>query len=100
MPFFIKIIMATDQKQLGKKFAIPEGNTLIGRVNPPCNIVLDGAKVSKKHCSLILKNTILSIQDHDSSNGIYLNGKKVNSAQLSEKDRLVIGDFTLEITVK
>lgn len=100
MPFFIKIIAAPSDAFLGKKYPISEGQTLVGRAQDVCKIFLDGTKVSKKHCSLVLKNNMLTVKDLNSSNGVYVNGKKIDEQNLKEKDRLVIGEFTLEITVK
>ena len=31
--------------------------------------------------------------------GVYVNGKKVDKAKLTSKDRVVIGEFTLEVAV-
>lgn len=100
MPYFVKIISAVDSDKVGLKFPLGEGQTLVGRVSPPSKIKLEGIKVSKKHCSFIIEKGILKILDHNSSNGVYVNGKKVTTVDLKEKDRIVIGEFTLEVTVK
>ena len=58
---------------------------------------LSGTKVSKKHCVLNVRPGSIRIDDLKSSNGVFVNGKRVTSATLKEKDRLVIGDFVLEL---
>lgn len=100
MPYFVKIVSAPTKSEEGTKIAITLPQTLIGRVSPPCQIKLEGTKVSKKHCSLVLNGDLLAIKDHNSSNGVYVNGKKVDEMKLKEKDRIVIGEFTLEVAVK
>ncbi len=81
------------------KIALKEGENIFGRSNPPSHITLDGKKVSKKHGSFHVKGTQVSVVDHGSANGIYVNGKKATSQNLSNLDRLVVGEFTLELTV-
>jgi len=100
MPYFLKILSSPEKKLDGVKLNLVEGENLVGRVNPPAQVLLDGSKVSKKHCVIQLKGQELRIDDLRSSNGVFVNGKKVESAPLKEKDRLVIGEFVLEVTVK
>ncbi|HEY8278597.1 MAG TPA: FHA domain-containing protein [Bdellovibrionota bacterium] len=100
MPYFLKILSSPDKSSDGLKFELGQGDNLIGRTSPPAKLKLDGTKVSKKHCVFKLENGVLKVDDLNSSNGIFVNGKKVSSAMLKEKDRLVIGEFILEVTVK
>lgn len=100
MPYFLKILAAPDADLLGRKFALEEGENVVGRIAPPCRIVLNGTKVSKRHCTFKVSGTSLSVRDDNSSNGVYVNGTKVTAAELKEKDRLVVGEYTLEVTGK
>lgn len=99
MPYFLKILAAPAEGIVGSKLALAEGANLAGRAKPPCGLVLDGAKVSKKHCTFHVQAGRLSVEDHNSSNGVFVNGKKITNSELRAKDRLVIGEFTLEVTV-
>lgn len=100
MSYFVKILLSPVAENLGLKIPLEEGETSVGRASPPCKIQLDSPKVSKRHCSFLVKGEALSVVDHNSSNGLYVNGKKVVNVALKDKDRLVIGEFTLEVTVK
>lgn len=100
MPFFLKILSSPDQKQAGIKIPLEEGEHLVGRAAPPCEIQLDGAKVSKKHCMFRVVKGKLSVEDLRSANGLYVNGKQITKIDLNAKDRIVLGDFILEVTVK
>ncbi|MCO5143528.1 MAG: FHA domain-containing protein [Oligoflexia bacterium] len=100
MSVFLKILAAPEEKYVGVKISLIEGINVLGRVSPPSGIVLDSPKVSKKHCAIRLDKGHLQVDDLGSSNGIFLNGKKINSEKLQNKDRLVIGDFTLELVVR
>jgi len=100
MPFFVKILTAPKPEMVGIKIPLVEGANLLGRSNPPCAIMLEGVKVSKKHCSFHVTGKKLTIEDHNSSNGVYVNGKKTSNLELKDRDRLVIGEYVLEVAVK
>ncbi len=100
MSYSLKILSSPDQKQPGIKFDLAEGDTLLGRLSPPAQIALAGTKVSKKHCVIKQSNGSLRIEDLKSSNGVFVNGKQVESAKLENGDRLVIGEFILEVVAK
>lgn len=101
MPYALKVLLSPKELALnGTKLELKEGENPVGRISPPSAIVLNSPKVSKLHCTFRVNGSSVSVEDHNSSNGLYVNGKKVVKAQLKEKDRLVIGEFTLEVTVK
>jgi pSer/pThr/pTyr-binding forkhead associated (FHA) protein len=99
MPAFVKILASPKTEQVGMKIALREGENIFGRMNPPCQIALDGKKVSKKHGSFFVDDQTIFVLDHNSANGIYVNGKKITKQDLRDRDRLVVGEFTLEISV-
>jgi len=101
MPYFLKVLLApAESEKLGVKFSLEEGETSLGRISPPSKIVLNSPKVSKLHCIFKTQGSAIEVIDQGSSNGLYVNGKKVIQAPLKEKDRIVIGEYTLEVTVK
>jgi pSer/pThr/pTyr-binding forkhead associated (FHA) protein len=100
MSFFIKILDCPVKDKVGLKIQLAEGDNLVGRASPPCEIQLEGGKVSKKHCVFRLKAGKLSLIDLSSANGLFVNGKRVNETPLVAKDRVVVGDFILEVTEK
>lgn len=58
----------------------------IGR-SPSCNIVLSHVGVSALHARIILQNGAYYLIDNNSTNGVWLNGRKVDKrTQLHEKD--------------
>src|SRR2546422_533631 len=57
---------------------------------------VDGALVSRVHCRLIaLPGGGLEVRDLASTNGTFVNGKRVQTAQLASGDRLQIGRVEL-----
>lgn len=97
MPLFLKVLAAPEGESAGRKIDLQEGENLAGRVAPPCTLLLSGTKVSKKHCLFVLSGGRLRVEDLGSSNGVYVNGKQVTGADLKARDRLVVGDYTLEV---
>jgi pSer/pThr/pTyr-binding forkhead associated (FHA) protein len=55
--------------------------------------------VSRRHCELHAEGETLTVKDAGSSNGTYVNNKRVSNAQLKAGDRLVVGAivFTVQI---
>ena len=83
-----------------KEYALANGAKLaIGR-HPGSEIVLDDMAVSRHHATIEVQGQKLLVFDHRSKNGIIVNGKKVQSAQLKHGDIVRIGKkFTIEVYV-
>ncbi len=62
------------------------GTTTIGR-RPDNNIIIDDASVSNRHARLTLENNYF-LTDLRSSNGTFINGKKILHAKLSDGDEI------------
>ena len=63
---------------------------LIGR-GSPCDVVLTGQTVSRRHAELFFREGSWVLVDLDSTNGTYINGSRVHRAQLLPGDRLAFG---------
>ena len=83
-----------------KEYALASGAKLaIGR-HPASEIVLDDMAVSRHHAIIEVQGQQLLVFDHRSKNGIIVNGKKVQSAQLKHGDIVKIGKkFSIEVSV-
>ncbi|MEN8134761.1 MAG: FHA domain-containing protein [Thermodesulfobacteriota bacterium] len=79
-----------------KRFQIEEGQTLtIGR-DKEADIMVDNTAISRKHCSMELKNGEYYLTDLYSLNGTKVNGKKVVSAvPIKKTDLIEVSKFTL-----
>lgn len=59
---------------------------------PGVDFVVDAALVSRVHCRLTLSDANdLELEDLGSTNGTFLNGKKVFKAMLTDGDKLTVG---------
>lgn len=62
-------------------------------------MTLDDNSVSRRHAEIQrLENGSFMIYDHDSLNGVFVNGQKISRQQLNEGDIIEIGDFYLRFT--
>lgn len=69
----------------------------IGRVSGN-DIVLPKGNVSKRHSRLLLRNGQMEISDLKSTNGTYVNGRKIaGPTPLAASDRIYVGDFLINI---
>jgi len=70
---------------------LPGSLKTVGRA-PGADFVVDAALVSRVHCRLTLNETNqLELEDLGSTNGTFLNGRKVGKAMLTDGDKLTIG---------
>jgi pSer/pThr/pTyr-binding forkhead associated (FHA) protein len=90
------ILRTVNDAEREKTFLIlPGGVRTLGRATG-ADFSVDGALVSRVHCRLIATaGGGLEVRDLDSTNGTFVNGKRVQTAQLEPGDRLQIGRVEL-----
>jgi predicted component of type VI protein secretion system len=75
--------------------ALYGGSLLLGRL-PECDVLLQGALVSRIHARISVQESGVVIEDLHSTNGVFVNGQRIgHSLILREGDRILIG--TIEI---
>jgi pSer/pThr/pTyr-binding forkhead associated (FHA) protein len=81
-------------------YSLVDTETFVGRDSDKCQIVLNDSEVSKVH-AVIRKSLInCAVEDLGSSNGIILNGERVNKAELSDGDEFIIGETTFTVSIE
>jgi predicted component of type VI protein secretion system len=76
---------------------LADGVTSIGR-HDDCLIRIKSAQVSRRHCEVFEVSDKLTIRDLGSSNGTFVNGRKVDGQQvLKPGDELTVGAVTLRV---
>lgn len=86
------ILQSVDPAELALTFRLLPGTLkTMGRA-PRADFVVDAALVSRVHCRFVLNGTNqLEIEDLGSTNGTFVNGKKVTRVALTSGDKLTIG---------
>lgn len=75
---------------------VVEDSLTIGRSRSN-GIVLDDMLVSRRHVIITAEDDGLLLRDLGSRNGTFVNGRRIEQAQLEEGDRIGIGASTFEI---
>jgi len=80
---------------------ITRPTTVLGR-GAECSMRIPVSQVSRQHCELSQNNGSIKLKDLGSSNGTYVNGKRVLESKIKAGDRVQIGPvmFTVQIDGK
>ncbi|MBP9025869.1 MAG: FHA domain-containing protein [Phycisphaerae bacterium] len=87
----------------GQRRELPlTGERLVVGRRPDCDVRIPTLDVSRQHCELRVTDDSVKVKDLNSSNGTFVNGKRVTEAELNPGDRLQIGpvSFTVQIDGK
>src|SRR5688572_3239626 len=86
------ILQSVEPEDAGLTFRLlPNTLKTVGRA-PRADFVVDAALVSRVHCRLTLDSAgKLEIEDLGSTNGTFVNGRKVDKVLLNAGDKLSIG---------
>src|SRR5258708_7351936 len=77
-----------------KVFQLDQPRMVVGR-EPSCEIHIDNLGISRNHCPFLNKSDSFVLQDLGSSNGTYVNGRKITEHYLNDADEVIIGKYTL-----
>jgi ABC-type multidrug transport system fused ATPase/permease subunit len=72
------------------------GRLVVGR-DPSLDLVLDDAKVSRRHAVITCEGDTVEVRDTGSRNGTKVNGEAVRTAQVGEGDRIGIGRWEIVV---
>ena len=83
----------------GSRFPLHQAVTSACR-DPRSDIFLDDLTVSRRHAEFRLERGELQLVDIDSLNGVYVNGKPIDSAVLTNGDEIQMGKFRLVLLIQ
>jgi len=91
-------ILREADKDNGLTFRLTRGSIrTVGRA-PRADFIVDAQLVSRLHCRLTVNvDGTLEVQDLDSTNGTFVNGKKVRRKELQDADEVRIGRVKLKV---
>jgi pilus assembly protein CpaF len=90
-------VVITEKEGNERRLTFTEPEVTIGRV-PGNDVVLPKGNVSKRHSRIVLKDNRFIVVDLKSTNGTYVNGRKITSPLVvKEGDKIYVGDFVLTL---
>jgi len=89
-------LVGLSENTSGQRFVLDREEILIGR-GTGCHIQLKDPKVSRKHAKIKIQTGQLTIEDLDSTQGVLINGERVDECQLKDGDRVQLGDTQLQV---
>jgi len=89
-----KMIVSIDEVVI-KEVQLTKDKTTLGR-RPYNDIVIDNLAVSGEHAVLQMSGGEVTLEDLNSTNGTYLNGKAVKKQQLQNGDSIEIGKYKIK----
>lgn len=93
------ILQTADES--GKKprtFRVPPGAVKTFGRAPRADFIVNTVMVSRLHCRVSAARDHLEVTDLDSTNGTFVNGRRVDRGVLAPGDRLKIGRIELTVT--
>lgn len=91
------ILETNDASGDGLTFRLPPGAVkTIGR-STGAQFIVDAPLVSRLHCQLTATADGLQVKDLGSTNGTFVNGKRITASSLRDGDRITVGrvEFTV-----
>lgn len=92
----VNIFLITGQS-IGRKFRLRSGQILFAGRSASTDIFLDENLVSRRHAKFAWVNDEVKVQDLGSTNGTFVNGRKVLAATLKSGDKVQIGQTLMKV---
>jgi predicted Zn finger-like uncharacterized protein len=84
-------------KASGQIFQIQRVRTVLGRAD--CDIVLDDPEASRQHATLEILGSRVVVTDLGSTNGTFVQGERIENAELENHNEFRIGEHVLMLIV-
>ena len=90
------ILRSNDASRVVALRLLPGTEKTVGRA-PGAKFIIDAPLVSRLHCQLSASPTELIVEDLGSTNGTFVNERRVQKATLHEGAHLRLGDVVLSV---
>ena len=81
-----------------KSFSLAEGQEVIIGRGQDVGIQIFEGELSRQHCCLERRKGVVQVKDLGSSNGTYVNGKRIKKSPLADGDLLALGELEFRFT--
>jgi len=92
----VVLVMFKDDER--REFPVSGEQTILGR-RQDCQLRIPTNDVSRQHCALLIQDKKLIARDLGSSNGTFVNGKRIAETDLKPGDRLRVGPVTFVVQI-
>jgi serine/threonine protein kinase len=79
-----------------KQIRLTRPVSIVGRTSD-CDVVLRASDISKQHCRITIEPDRVTIEDLGSANGTFVNGTRIQKAQLEDRDRVRFADHEFKV---
>ncbi len=83
-------LVPLDGPQTGELFALKSGRCVVGTA-PDCDVVLRDPSISGRHAEFSIAGRAYRVQDLGSTNGTYVNDKRISGEELVDGDSIRLG---------
>lgn len=91
-----KVVGGGDSELISTAGFAGKSELIIGR-DESCDIRLDGLQTSKRHARMLASGSDFTIEDLNSTNGVFVNGERISRKVVKFGDSVQIGSFLLRI---
>jgi len=96
----VVVVEISDRRGEHQRLELELSEISIGRTADHNHVTLPRGNVSKRHARLVIRDDKLIIVDLKSTNGTFVNGRRIASPLvLQESDEVTIGDFALRFRI-
>jgi diguanylate cyclase (GGDEF)-like protein len=89
-------LILIDSGSVAKRLAVDKGSYIIGR-SDDVDLVISSKDVSRRHAKVVYDGDDFTIEDLDSTNGTFVNGKRITVENLQSGDEISVGDYKIII---
>lgn len=93
------VLIALSGETQGSEFEIESSSITLGR-GPGVDLTIDDSSVSRQHAALEYQKDGFRVRDLGSTNGILVNGSKVQASELKHGDRVELGDCGYQLLIE
>ncbi len=94
----MKVVLVMFKDEERREFPLSEIKTIMGR-RQDCHLRIPTKDVSRRHCAVLLRDNAAIAKDLGSSNGTFINEKRIAEEEIHAGDRLRLGPVTFVVQI-